>query len=83
MPRFVITVTELSAFGKSAVAAILSFGALLQVPAVSAPIMQFGHYHPHFAGAIATVTMLSTLLAIPQVQTILHIPAKAASQEPK
>ena len=68
-----VTVTEISNLGKSAVGVILGFGGLMQIPAFSAPLMQFGHYHPHIASVIGTLTMLAALLANPQVQKVLNI----------
>jgi len=74
-----VTVTEISALGKGAIGTIMGLGALLQIPAVSAPIMQFGHYHPHIASVIGTITLLTTLLANPQVQKVLNIQMPAGS----
>ena len=76
--RFV-TVTELSTLGKSAVGAILAFGGIMQIPQVSAPIMAFGHDHPHIAALIGMLTGLAALLANPQVQKVLNIQVPAGS----
>ena len=75
-----VTVTQLSTLGKSAIGFILGLGGLLQIPAVSAPVAQFVHYHPHYAFIIATITGLTTLLANPQVEKVIgYIPKPPAA----
>ncbi len=68
-----VTVTQVSALGKAAIGLIVSFGAVMQIPAVYAPITAFGHDHPHFASVIGVLTLLTTLLTNPQVQKVLNI----------
>lgn len=64
-----ISVTELSTLGKGAIGLILTLGALLNVPAVSAIAAQ----HPHLMAVGGTITALASLLANPQVQKILGV----------
>ena len=68
-----VNVTELSALGKSAIAFIITLGGLMQIPAIGVPLTAAAKNHPHFAAAIATVTMLTTLLSNPAVQKALGV----------
>ena len=68
-----VSVKQLSAIGKGAIAAIVAFGGLLQVPQFSAAIFHLANLHPHVATILGALTTLAALLANPQVQNILHI----------
>lgn len=71
-----VSVKQITMLGKAAVGLILTLGALLQVPAVSAPVFMAAKLHPHIAAIVGVVTTLTALLSNPQVQTILHIGPK-------
>lgn len=68
-----VSVKQLSGLGKAAIGAILTFGALLQVPAFSAVVFKLANLHPHIATILGVLTTLTALLSNPQVQQILHI----------
>jgi hypothetical protein len=68
-----VSVKQLSGLGKAAIGAILTFGALLQVPAFSAAVFHLANLHPHIAALIGVLTTLAALMSNPQVQRILHI----------
>jgi len=78
-----VSVTELSGIGKSAIAAVLALGGLMQIPQVAAVITAIAHNHPHVAIAVGTVGTLCTLLMNPQVQRIIgYVPAPIPPKNP-
>ena len=68
-----VSVSEISGLGKSAIGALLAFGALLQVPQFSTLVFHVANLHPHIATIVGVLTTLAALLANPQVQKALHI----------
>lgn len=68
-----VSVGQLSALGKSAVAVIITLAGLLNVPQVSAVVGAFFKLHPHWAFTATAITGLATLLANPQVQKVLGV----------
>lgn len=81
----VVSVTELTALGKSAIAFILAVGGLLNIPPVAAVVTEAAKLHPHVAIITGTFVTLATLLANPQVQRVLgvniEVPANATVQQ--
>jgi hypothetical protein len=73
-----VSVKELTGLGKAAIAAILAFGGLLQVPQFSAVVFHLANLHPHIATIVGALTTLAALLANPQVQKILGIQTGSA-----
>ena len=74
-----VTVTEISAIGKGAIAGVITLGGLFQIPAIAATLTAAAHNHPHIAIAIGTITTLASLLANPQVQKVLNISVPVGS----
>lgn len=68
-----VSVKELSAIGKGAIALIATLGALLQVPQMSAVVFKLANLHPHLATITGCITVMASLLANTQVQKILGI----------
>lgn len=68
-----VSVKELSALGKTAIAAILTFGSLLQIPQFSTVVFHLANLHPHIATLLGALTTLAALMANPQVQKVLGI----------
>lgn len=56
---------------KSLIAFVLGLGSLMQIPAVSGPVIAFATQHPHVSAALGVLTGIIALLHQPAVQQIL------------
>lgn len=67
-----VCLSDLSAAGKSLVAAIVSIASLLQIDAVKNVVMPVVAHHPHISFLIGGLITLGTLLTNPAVQKAIH-----------
>lgn len=73
----VIDTAKLKVSTKSMVAALLAFGGLMQVPAVSQLVLKITVNHPTIASIVTAVLGIYTVLHNPQVQDALGIKTDA------
>lgn len=75
-----VSVTQLSAIGKSVLGFILALGVFMQIPAVAAVVTAAAHDHPHIAIAVGTFTTLLSLCTNPTVQKFVgYVPNPPAT----
>lgn len=76
-----VSVSQMTALGKSAIGLILAMGALLQIPDVSAFVGALVKLHPHISTLVGMITTIAALFANPQVQTILGFQQEVKTPE--
>ena len=73
----VIDTAKLKVSTKSMVAALLAFGGLMQVPAVSQLVLKITANHPTIASVVTALLGIYTVLHDPRVQDALGIETDA------
>ena len=76
-----IDTSKLKLSTKSLVSALLGFGALMQIPAVSQLVLGLTEKHPHAAAMITALSGAAMLLHNPQVQEVLGIRQTVTTEE--
>jgi hypothetical protein len=66
-----IDTSKLRISTKALFSVFLTFGGLMQIPAVSQFVLQAVSHHPHVGSTIATLVTLYSLLHNPQVRELL------------
>ena len=76
-----IDTSQLKFSTKSLVSALLGFGAVMQVPAVSQYVLALTQAHPHTAATITVLSGAAMLLHNPQVQEALGIKQTVTTEQ--
>ena len=76
-----IDTSKLKVSTKSLVSALLGFGAVMQIPAVSAYVLTITKDHPHLAAALTAVLGVVALLHNPQVVEALGIKQTVTTEQ--
>jgi hypothetical protein len=76
-----IDTSKLKFSTKSLVSALLGFGAVMQVPAVSQFVLGITKEHPHVAATLTSMAGAAMLLHNPQVQEALGIKQTVTTEE--
>jgi hypothetical protein len=58
---------------KALIGMLLTFGSLMQIPAVNSFVAPLIAHHPHIASIIGTLLGIYAVLHNPQVQQVLHL----------
>jgi hypothetical protein len=73
----IIDTTKWRVSTKSIIAALMTFGGLMQIPAFSAYVLSITGHHPHLAALVTSVMGIYAVLHTPEVQDALGLKHRA------